>query len=256
MIRGLYTACAGMLAQQARQDVVANNLANINTPGFKKDVVVYRAFPTMLVKRIGELRDTGQGEKPAPPVTTGKLGTGSAVAEIVTDLSTGSLQKTDNPLDIALGSDGYFVVQTPNGERYTRDGCFKLDSNGILTTSQGYPVLGKTGIIEVGEKQVTVDKRGNVNAGDELLDTLRVVRFGNPRSLVKIGDNLFEAGGQTPAEVTEPQVLQGYLELSNVNSVKEMVELITVVRAYEANQKVIQAEDQTLDAAVNRVGTL
>lgn len=245
-----------MLLQAAKQDVVANNIANVNTYGYKKDVVACQAFPQMLLKRIGELKVADGTSKSLPPKTIGYLGTGAAVAEIATDYSPGNLQRTDNPLDLALGGEGYFVVETPAGARYTRDGSFKLNDEGLLVTSEGYPVLGRAGYIHVTQGEVVVDQRGNVSAGGEFLDSLRVVKFPTPDSPVKTGGNLFSAEHQTVEDVPNPEVLQGCLEASNVNVVKEMVELITVVRAYEANQKVIQAFDQTLDAAVNRVGPL
>jgi flagellar basal-body rod protein FlgF len=256
LIRGLYTGCSGMMAQLARQDVIANNLANVSTPGFKKDVTAVQAFPQMRIRRIGDIPTRGMAHPPGPPLV-GTLGTGAAIAEIATDYSTGNLQKTENSLDLALRSDGYFVVETPEGERYTRNGAFKLNDEGLLTTDQGYPVLGSAGPIQLdGEGELAVDLQGNVMLGTELVDTLRIVRFEDPRSLVKIGDNLFESGGQEDEDVLNPSVMQGFLETSNVNAVREMVELITVVRAYEANQKIVQAEDQMLDAAVNRVGSL
>ncbi|NMA64169.1 MAG: flagellar basal-body rod protein FlgF [Syntrophomonadaceae bacterium] len=256
MIRGLYTGCSGMMAQLARQDVLANNLANVSTPGFKKDVTAGQAFPQMRIRRIGDISDQGRAQPLRPPLV-GTLGTGAAIAEIATDHSGGNLQKTENSLDLALRADGYFVVDTPGGERYTRNGAFKLNDEGLLTTDQGYPVLGSAGpILLAGEGELTVDSQGNLMLGTELVDTLRIVRFADSRRLVKIGDNLFESGGQEDEDVLNPRVMQGFLETSNVNAVREMVELITVVRAYEANQKIVQAEDQMLDAAVNRVGSL
>ncbi|NSW82053.1 MAG: flagellar basal-body rod protein FlgF [Syntrophothermus sp.] len=256
MIRGLYTACSGMLLQLAKQDVIANNLANASTPGFKKDLAVCTAFPDMMINRLGEVKVVAGKEEPIPPVAIGRLGTGAAIQTISTDFSAGAVQKTDNPLDLAIAGDGFFVIQTPQGEKYTRNGSFRIGDDGILTTAQGYPVLGRSGPINIGDQTFTIDEKGNLLVGDEVLDTLRVVRFENNSELVKTGDDLFTNQSGTPVDVEDGQVIQGYLELSNVVAVKEMVELISVLRAYEANQKIVQAHDQTLDAAINRVGAV
>lgn len=256
MIRGLYTACAGMLAQLGRQDVIANNIANVNSTGYKRDVAVCESFPQMLMQRMGELETAGEQVKPLSPQPIGTVGTGAVIAQIATDYSAGNLQKTENSLDLAIAGEGYFVVQTPQGERYTRDGAFKLSDEGVLITSQGYAVLGRDGPIRAQGGNLVVDENGNVLAGGEMVDTLRVVGFDDQAMLVKTGDNLFNSDNGAARDIPQPRVLQGYLESSNVNAVKEMVELINVVRAYEANQKVIQAHDQMLDAAVNRVGSV
>ena len=258
MIKGLYTAGAGMMLQMARQDVVANNLANVNTSGYKKQVAVAQAFPNMLMSRLGEIKKNSQGEyQPVPIKLVGGVGTGAAVEKIYSDLSMGNIRKTDNATDLALSSDGYFAVLTPQGERYTRNGQFKINSEGILTTNQGHPVLDTGDQPITLEGEFAIDEMGNISVHGESIAQLKTVSFDNPQYLQREGDNLLalqerEAG----INLERPGILQGYIEESNVNAVKEMVEMINVVRAYESMQKVVQAEDETTQVAIDQVGSV
>ncbi|MGE5543502.1 MAG: flagellar basal-body rod protein FlgF [Bacillota bacterium] len=254
MIRGLYTACSGMMVQMTRQDVLANNLANVNTSGFKKDTVISQEFPSMLIKRMGEVTWRNSLPQPVKPQNIGSLGTVAAVYQIVTDYSTGAYKATENPWDLALGQDCFFCIETPEGVRYTRNGAFTVASDRRLVNANGQPVLGINGYIYV-DGDFVVDEHGNLVQGGVTVDTLDIVRFPDQTRLTKIGDDLFAAGDEEPETPDNPQVIQGYLESSNVNAVKEMVDLITVVRAYEVMHKVIQAEDQTLDKLINQAGS-
>ena len=254
MIRGLYTASSGMMLQMTRQDVLANNLANVNTSGFKKDTVISQEFPSLLLKRMGETTRQGSLPKPIKPQSIGGLGTGAAVHQIVTDYSTGACKPTENPLDLALGEDCFFSIETPEGVRYTRNGAFSIASDGMLVNTNGLPVLGIDGYIYV-DGDFVVDEHGNLVQDSVTVDTLDIVSFPDQARLTKIGDDLFAAGDQEPETPDNPQVMQGYLASSNVNAVKEMVDLITVLRAYEVMQKVVQAEDQTLDKLINQAGS-
>lgn len=249
MIRGLYTSASGMLTELARNDVASNNLANSNTTGYKKDTTIIKSFPEMLIKRIEKQEEPFQtGYK-----TVGRLGTGVIVDEVVTVHDQGQIKESSNPLDFALGGDGYFVVDTPAGERYTRNGAFTLDAEGYLVTSEGHYVLGQRGRIHLGNSEVAVDKQGNITADGVAVDTFRLVYFEDQSQLIKQGDSLF-AGGQ-PVEGFNGQIIQRATEASNVNPINEMVNLITIMRAYEANQKMIQAHDTTLGQAID-VGKL
>lgn len=244
-----------MMLQMARQDVVANNIANVNTAGFKKDTALCRSFPDMLMSRLGEVKvDAGGREEPMQPVVIGGLGTGAMVDRIAADYSQGNIKNTDNPFDLALNGDGYFAVETPRGECFTRDGCFKLNDQGVLITNQGYAVLDQDDNPITIEGEFSVDSNGNLISGDELIATLKIVNFEDPQALEKVGDNMRTNAAYTLAQ--SPRVVQGYMEQSNVNAVKEMVNLITVVRAYESLQKVVQAEDQTLSTAIDQVGNV
>lgn len=256
MIKGLYTAGSGMMLQMARQDVVANNLANVNTSGFKKNVAIAKAFPEMLMSRLGEVKEDVPGQRePMPIVEIGMLGTGAAVSGIYTDFDNNNIKKTDNPYDLAIVKEGYFVVQTPEGPRYTRSGEFKINSEGLLTTNQGYSVLDINDTpIEV-DGELMVDGQGNISINGENVTKLKMVNFTNLQNMERLGDTLHNST-ETPVEVERPEVLQGYIEESNVSAVKEMVTLITVVRAYESLQKMVQAEDELTEIAISQVGSI
>lgn len=255
MIRGLYTACSGMMAQMVRQDVLANNLANANTPGFKKDLAVTKAFPEILLKRLGEVDYKGSIPKAISPQTIGWMGTGVVIDEVATNFESGNIVGTENPNDFALTSEGYFCIETPEGIRYTRNGAFKIDASGRLVTTDGYSVMGKNGYINPGDS-IKTDGQGNILLPDGTLEQFKIVKFEDNKQLQKIGNNLFQAKEGEETLVDSPGLAQAYLENSNVNAVVEMVELISAMRTYEMSQKVIQAEDQTLEMVANQVGKL
>lgn len=254
MIRGIYTAASGMMLQMARQDVVANNLANVNTNGFKRSSTVAGAFPAMLMSRLGEL-DAGSGiPQPRKAEIIGYLGTGASLAGIITDYSIGNLKPTYNATDVALGTtDTYLVVETPEGLRYTRGGSLKITGDGLLTTNQGYAVLDDNDDYIYLEGEFAVDERGYVTDNGEEIARLQVVRFENQDLLEKLGGSLLTTD-QEPQLVDNPEILSGYLEESNVVAVQEMVTLINVVRNYEALQKIIQSEDEATQTVLDEVG--
>jgi len=251
MVRGLYTAAAGMMAQQARVDTIANNLANVDTPGYKRDETAIRSFPEMLISRL-----EGSGAVPI-----GSLVTGSVVAEVKTSDSQGSLKGTNNPFDLALQGNAYFAVRDPGGEIcYTRQGSFVLDENSCLRTTAGHVVLGVSGgrleeiYIPGGDLQVDEDGllSGAVNARGEAVERLALTAKPAGEVWRKGGDSLFRGAA---AEAQAFEVRQGYLEGSNVNPLSEMVNMISAMRSYEAGQRVIQATDSTLEK-VNQVGQI
>ncbi len=232
MIRGLFASASGLLAAQDMQDTIANNLSNLETSGFKKDRVLTESFASMFMNRL----EQGARE----PV--GNLGPGVRAHYTFTDHETGPVQNTENPFDFAIEGTGFFVFDTPEGVRYSRDGAFTLDEAGFLVNQSGFRVLDTTG------EHISADEPVNPNR-------LLVVDFENPQELAKQGNNLFLA----PAEAGEPQpgaapVHAGYLESSNVNAVREMTRMISAVRLFEAGQTAIQAQDETLEQAVNQVG--
>ena len=276
MVRGLYTGASGMIAQEARLDAIANNLANVDKTAYKKDLTLFKAFPDMIIRR---LNDDGLGITPAGSYDTmpfvGKLGTGVEVNEVYTLYEQGSLMRTENPFDVALDGKGFFAVMTERGERYTRNGAFTLNKDGILVTHNGLPVLGQNGIIKLQKNNFTINERGEilVNAALSLeptdmvgmtqnnweqpvvIDKLKIVDFENIRELKKEGESLYRdteySGPALPAE--EYKVVQGFLEKSNVNAVREMVDMIEVQRSYEANQKAMMTHDQELGRLINEV---
>ena len=279
MIRGWYTGASGMRAQQWRLDAVANNLANVDTDGYKRDVAAFKAFPELLIRRQDDdgVYKHPFGSADAAPIV-GKMGTGVELNELYTNFDQGSLKETTSDFDLALDGQGFFAVATPWGERYTRNGSFQLGKEGFLETKEGYPVMGENGPIRVKANNFQVDKDGRIwiNAaypddpevmiGREtnqwedpvLLDTLKLVEFDLDRYLNKQGSSLYrESDTSGPAMIIEaglrPRVMQGFTEASNVDPVVEMVQMIEVNRAYEANQRMIQAEESALGTLINQV---
>ena len=266
MIRGLYTGASGMRAQEHLLDALANNLANVDLSGYKRDASVHKAFPELLIRRFG---DNGvfrfpPGSVDVSPVV-GKLGTGVEYNESYTVFEQGSLKVTDNTFDLALDDEGFFTIDTPRGIRYTRNGSFWLGKEQILETKDGYPVIGEGGIIRITRDHVRIDKLGRVwqqetlESEPELVDTVKVVGFPRVRFLKKEGNSFWSASDLSglPDDLAgseRPGVLQGFLEGSNVNPVTEMVNMIEVNRAYEANQKVIGTQDSLLGRLINQAG--
>lgn len=249
MIRGLYIAATGMVDQMTRLDTISNNLANVNTTGFKKDYNVTKAFSDVMLM-AENYTSPSQGER-----NIGTLNYGVWSGGIYTDLSQGGLQKTDNPFDLAIDGNGFFAVQNGSQVVYTRDGHFKRDQNGVLVTAEGLPVLGLKGKIILPQGSVKVDESGSIYVDGNYIDRLRLVDINqsNVNTVVKIGNDLLIGSlGNRPVGM----IRQGYVEVSNVNPVEEMVNMIDVTRAYEANQKVITAMDDTLNKAVNDVGKI
>lgn len=260
MIRGWYIGASGMNAQQSRLDAISNNLANVDTTGFKKEIPVSKEFSELLLRRTKAdgIYKTPFGSADAAPII-GKIGLGVETNEFYTSFEQGSFKSTDTNTDFALGGKGFFVVQTPDGERFTRNGDFLLGKEGILLTKEGYPVLGESGPIKVPNDKFVVNKDGMIYAKEDnaLIDRFKIVRFDNERYLKKQGSSLWKtnniAGDYHIAEGSErPQVLQAYTETSNVNVVNEMVQMIEVNRAYEANQKSIETEDTMLGNLWNK----
>lgn len=250
----MYTAASGMMLQMARQDVAANNLANVNTAGYKRSSTVARAFPTMLMSRLGEVRSTQGQDQPMQPQVIGALGTGACLERIITDYSIGNLKQTNNPTDLALTqTDHFLAVETPEGVRYTRNGSLKVNGDGLLTTHQGHPILDDRDDYIYLEADFTIDRRGIITVNGEEVARLQVVRFADQNQLEKLGGSLVNTD-QEPEWIEAPDLLQGYIEESNVMAVQEMVTLINVVRSYEALQKVVQAEDELTQTAIDQVG--
>lgn len=276
MIRGLYTSSSSMLCEIIRQDMVANNLANANTAGFKRDQGIFKELPTMELRKIND----GKLYPPRPFYKypkIGKLGTGVILDESYTDFRAGKFQYTENPLDTALENNKAFLMyETPNGVRFSRDGILTLNQDGYLTNMSGDYVLAENEPQTEAWNEVLMDENGNmtvpsgrvqVNPTDTVeIDTDgRVIVNGEPRfrllrgqasdrmAFRKEGNNHFtRAHGEVRR--AEGRVKPGYIEKPNFSLVEEMVKMIEVSRAYEANAKVIQAHDQLLDKVINSVG--
>lgn len=258
MIRGLYTSSWSMLAIQKKMDIISNNMANVSTNGYKKDTLVLESFSKVLTKIIKDFNGT--------PRRSGNIGTmelGSDVGEVFTYYSQGQLHKTGNKLDMAFSdsSDAFFtisVMDTDGNEKelYTRDGSFVKGSDNSLLTKEGYAVMGENGSIVLGSGDFFVDKDGTIIQNGEVVDKLLIKEFADTMVLKKYGYNLVQADEDAETRNFSGTVQQGFSELSNVNIVREMVDMITVMRSYEANQKVLQAMDSTLEKAVNEVGAV
>lgn len=247
MIRGLYTAAAGMLAGLMRQEAVTHNLANVRTVGYKAERTALVDFPSLLLTQL-------KNGHPGPQV--GRAGTGVSLAALATDFSTGPLKLTDHPLDFAVAGGGFFRVQTEDGIRYTRDGRFHRDVDGQLLTANGYYVLGVDGPIILPEGELTVTSTGNIFVNDALVGQFNLARFDDLSELVKDGQTTFTSRGAEPAllEAEAIQVYQGYLEESNVDTAQAVTEMTSLLRAYQASQRLVQFQDQINGQAVNELG--
>ncbi|HHT71780.1 MAG TPA: flagellar basal-body rod protein FlgG [Firmicutes bacterium] len=256
MMRALWSASSGMLAQQLNIDVISHNLSNVNTNGFKKSRL---EFQDLLYETIRGASPTADGGYVPSDLSVGHGVRPSATLRI---FSTGNLQLTQNPLDVAIEGDGFFVVELPSGEEaYTRDGSFKLDADGDLVTTDGYLVM--PGInIPPGAKSIVIAADGTISyelAGDAVTgDQITLAQFPNPAGLRALGRNLFlatEAAGPVEDGLIPGEdcgsLASGYIELSNVQVVEEMVNMITAQRAYEINAKAITAADEMLGVANN-----
>lgn len=257
MIRGLYTSGYSMLTLSRKMDTVSNNMANVNTNGFKKDVVVFEEFSDVLAKRFFDGSDNS-----SKPVRVGNMTLYNDIAEVHTDFTQGALESTGLSTDVAINGDesAFFCIAVPENnqfrEYYTRDGAFKLDSQGRLVTRDGYSVMGENGAITLNGSDFIISDRGEVVQNGETIDTIRIRKFENPESLRKYGFSLLTVTNESQDAAFEGTIQQGFLERSNVDSVREMVDMITVLRAYESNQKLIQYQDSTLEKAVNDIGRI
>ena len=257
MSGGIYMAASGALAYEKRLQIISNNLANANTVGYKMD--------------HGQFQSIDPADLPASSTLTGpEMNTSLAQSfwfefNSYTDFTHGSLKNTANDFDLALIGKGFFCVQKPDGVHYTRKGDFTLNTDGVLVTRNGWPVMGDGGEITVNNKEnphqykkFAVDEEGNVSVDGKEIGSLRIVEFSEPYSLRKMGDTLFKPAENSPPaqEAQDFKVSQGFVELSNVDVVKMMTEMIEVLRGYESYQKVIRTADEASARAINEVGKI
>lgn len=354
MFRGMYISTTSLINNQNKMDTISNNLANVNTAGYKKDGILTESFPELLLSRINdnkidnnhkpfdgvELEQDGEvyslkadgayfkvdtpagvgygselkfiideegylkthykdkndnlktdGENyvlgrngriqvpngnlqidedgnilaagqvidslvtiPKPNVI-GTMGNGVRTDRVFTNFIQGNMIETGNNLDVAINGDGFFKVQTENGTRYTRDGSFKLDSNGTLVTNEGHTVVGTNGPINIGQNKFIIDEQGNIVVNGQRTNSLDIITINNEEYLRKEGSNLYTMAEGTTAEegAFTGEILSGYIEGSNVEAIREMVDMISTMRNYESNQKVVKAYDDILGKAVNDI---
>ncbi|MBO6210381.1 MAG: flagellar hook-basal body protein [Schwartzia sp.] len=267
MWRGLYTGATGMMTQQNRTSVIANNLANVNTTGYKRDRALDAEFHPMLIRRINDdmpihVTDFKGFSLHRRPPAVGTLGLGAYTSEVAVDHAPGAFMTTGNPLDLAISGNGFFVIDTPQGLRYTRNGNFYRTPTGDLVTSDGQAVLSRQGRpINIPENatRIVVTPQGDIFADGAQVATLGFVEFGEAedhRAMLKQGNSLFYPQEGAEAQPATGTIEQGVLERSNSNVVSEMVDLIDNYRIYEANSKAVTTQDSMLDHAVNEVGRL
>jgi flagellar basal-body rod protein FlgF len=239
MIKGIYSAASGMVPRMLKQETISNNLANVNTPGYKRESVFLRQLNAAEAK-AGKTESEWQ-----TPM----------IDKIYTDFSEGSLEYTGEPLNFAIDGDGFFVVETAQGEAYTRSGNFRINPDGILVTSDGLPVLSDNGQIDASQGELTIDIDGTIRIEGDEFGKLRLVDFEKPYQLEKMSAGVYQPlPDANRSELEFTYIRQGYLEKSNVDIIKEMVDMIASYRNYESDQKAIQILDSTVDKAVNQVG--
>ncbi len=250
----IYRAAAAAQAYEKRLEVVANNLANVNTAGFKRDDVSFQAYLTS---------EAGQAQAVQPPYSASQAGSNFWIAyQSRTDFTPGPLKQTGNVFDLALNGKGFFSAESPQGTLYTRRGNFTLSSEGILVTQEGWPVQGEGGEIRAeggrssgpGGLAFSVGEDGTVRVNGRDVGKLRIEDFPQSGSLVKTGQGYFKAvagGGET---LEYSSIAQGFLEMSNVEAVQSMVEMIEILRGYESYQRVIRSVDEVNVKSINEVG--
>ena len=238
----IYKVGAGAILQQIRLEAYANNLANINTNGYKADLPVFR-FETPVVTS-----ETNNN--------TMRLSPYALPLEYVTNFEAGPLRETSGPMDVAIVGNGFFEVQTPQGVLYTRNGNLSINENGVLSTAQGWPVMGQGGEITIHSGRIDINEDGQVLVDGAVVGVLKVVDFGDPSKLRKAGNSLFKA--EIPdAGLREGQnyrIAQGALEMSNVDAIRTMTDIIEATRVFETYQKVIRSADEATAKTVNEVG--
>ncbi|MBO5208363.1 MAG: flagellar basal-body rod protein FlgF [Lachnospiraceae bacterium] len=256
MLKGLYTAYTGMLNEQNRMDIMTNNLANANTVGFKKEGATSQSFDDVLAYKIKDTSEAGN-----LPQKIGNMTLGVKIGENYVDYSEGGLKETGNVLDLAIAGNGFFTIEYTNkaGETstmYTRDGNFTMDSKGYLVTQDGDYVLGGRGKrIKLNTAEtVSIDTAGNIYQAGANVGTLKITDFEDYNYLERYGENYFQAVEGAEETDAETEIRSGYLEMANISVVTEMVNMITIQRQYEANQKLITTYDSTLENAVNQTG--
>lgn len=234
----LTVAALAMQDDLARLNSISQNLANVTTPGYKRQIALSRPF--------GSYLDQMSAERAQPA---------SAVQDTAIDAGAGTLRKTANPLDLAVDGEGFFEIATDAGMAYTRQGTMQVDARGRLVTAQGFALMGMGGELSVNGSSMTIDGKGEVRQGERVVGQIKLVRFANPGSLVALGNGLFGQGAARLADQGQSGAVRtGYQENSNVNSPQEMVRLSETMRHFEAMQKVMQGYDDVFEKTMRKLG--
>jgi flagellar basal-body rod protein FlgF len=260
MVKSIYTPLSGALAQERVLELISNNLANVNTVGFKGDGVTFKLLEAEPEKNYRE---------PLPPANykisledvfplKGNEILHVGVADVQRDLSQGPAIETKNPTDLMIEGDGMFAVNTPEGIRYTRSGALGLSPDGVLMTSGGHPVLGEKGTVVLRANAFEVNSRGEIHQDGQLVDRIQLWSFADDKQLERTGNNYFFFGGPETArsQVAQPQIRQGFLEGSNVNAIKSLTAMIVAHRSFEAYQKAMSNYDKMMDKSSNQIGEI
>ncbi len=253
MNRGIYPILSGALAHERRMQVFANNMANVNTAGFKQDEQAFKAiFPRYqaVIPAIGHSGGLAQQIVARPFGATERAFV--APHTMKTTFEAGRIRLTGNPLDLAIQGRGFLEVETPQGVRYTRNGMLSLDSQRRLVNGLGYPVMGAKGEIKIPPGKVEITPQGDIRVDDKPVATIKVMDFPEDEMPVKSAEGLFASEKGKP--VKNPQLLAGHIEESNVNSIGEMVKMMEGMRSYESAQKLIQTLDRMAEVAIQDVG--
>jgi len=251
MIRGLYTSALGMITSMQRMDVITNNMANSDTTSFKRDHVVSHQFSELMMHRLNDPWNM-PGVRLFKSTAIGNVAPGVFVDDVFTDWTQGSMRRTDSPFDIALQGQGFFVVNLNGEELFTRDGSFTT-MNGMLLTHEGGRVQGLNGDIVLPDGNAIISEIGRIYVNGEYIETLQLTTFTDLHTLRKMEDNFFRTTVDSVRAAFEGRVNQGFLENSNSNVVNEMVQMITLSRAFETNSRILTIQEQTLGRAVNDI---
>ncbi len=255
----IYTAASGALVQEARLEVLSNNLANINTIGYKEDRAVFSNYiPGDQNRNTSTDPDMLDSEDPLTLFPYLESNSQVQFQGTKTSFEQGTLRQTENTLDFAIFGSGFFCVEDGDGNlKYSRKGNFSINEDGALVTQDGLKVLGKNGgEITLTGRSISVDEEGNISSDGSQIGIIKIIDFDKPYSLIKEGDSLFSPANETVREIDaeEYQLKQGYTELSNVDPIKVMTEMIEVHRAFESYQRVIKTMDETVSNSLNSIG--
>ncbi len=251
MIRGIYSAASALVAGLFRQELISHNLANVQTAGFKELTTGLDEFSRLPLSRLSEGAIAG-----ASGTMVGAASLGVVTEGAVTNFSAGALRETRQPFDLALSGDGFFRIQTPDGERYTRDGRFTRDENGHLVTVDRNLLLDTDGqplVVPPGDAAIESD--GRITVDGQAVGQIGLANFSQPDTeLKRDGQNLFAAADGVTSTASTASVHQGFIETSNVDVTRTMASMMSVARAYEAAQRAIQLQDEMTGKAVNEIG--
>ena len=243
MLKGIRSAASGMIPQLKKQEITANNIANAATPGFKKDATFLKELDSATKQMMPKKSDW---ESPM-------------IDQIYTDYSQGTFNKTGDPLDVAIEGEGFFILESPDGasRQYTRNGSFSIDTEGFLVNSDGMRLVGDGGPIAAGGgSDLLINETGQVLVDSNPIGQLQVVDFPDKSAMTKVGDSSFAVPEEVEAVPSaDYSVRQGYLEMANMNIVKEMVGMILTMRSFETASKMIQTQDDSLQTLFNQVGS-